>query len=126
MATASLLTIGRPNRKLLKVIPEIDNLRQNGLSVADIQRVLADQGIEVCYSTVFREVKKLEKRPAPKATPSPTASAPDAPSTTGQANTPETGADNVKRHSKSEADKFFESYRHNPILDKLDKLRKKP
>jgi hypothetical protein len=119
---------GRPNRKLLQRVAEIDNLRRQGFTVADIHRTLTAQGMTIGYSSVRRECRKLsenERRinptlsslpPSSSTPPTPNA----APSTTAIA----AGAKANNDSGKSKADVFFDSYvPSNPILDLLDRKR---
>ena len=51
----------------------------------------------------------------------PTGTAPDPPSVTGKASTPSTTSGQSIAKKKSNVDEFFDTYRHNPLLDKLGK-----
>lgn len=116
---------GRPNRKLRAMVAELDDLRRQGWSSADIHRSLAARGITVDYTTVRREIRKLEKR-AVTEMPSPAAVVSDAPALgANPSGQPET-SENKKPAGKSKVDEFFDTYQDNPILDKLDRQRKKP
>lgn len=103
--------VGRPNRKLLARLDQLKGWRNQGLSVADIHRAFIAEGVEVGYSTVFREVGKYERQktahnkveekiPATQLAETKTSS--DAP-------------------QKSKADRFFDTERVNPILERLKK-----
>ena len=103
--------VGRPNRKLLALLNELREWRQQGLSVADIHRAFIAQGVKVGYSTVFREVKKYERQSAGQNKPESLN-----PGTQKAATKTVT-----KVPSKSKADRFFDEERLNPILERLKK-----
>ena len=129
MGTTLLVPAGRPDRKLLNYVSEIKNLRTQGLSVADIHRTFAAQGIEVGYSSVFREVWRLEK-PArkvsrPAAAPLPAAPAPDSNALAAKAITQGTTSDQSNVKKKSSVDEFFDNNTHDPFLERLLERKKK-
>ena len=55
---------GRPDRKLRERVEQIAAWRADGFSVADILRALAQIGVAASYSSVYREVQKLEAKKA--------------------------------------------------------------
>lgn len=127
MSDQPVFVPGRPNRKLRALVAELDDLRRQGLSTADIHRWLATRGITVNYTTVRNEIRKLEQR-AVTNSPSPAATAP-LPSAVAAATavSPNVAAETSHGARKSFTDEFFDTHRpRNPILDKLDRMGKKP
>jgi hypothetical protein len=137
METTRSVIPGRPNRKLSQRVAEIDNLRSQGFTVADIHRTLTAQGMTIGHSSVRRECNELAEKereakavlpglspsgvalPAHDPAPSPTnvgTATPTVPGVVAVKTTRDSG--------KSKADAFFDTYvASNPILDLLDRKR---
>ena len=112
--TVEKIIPGRPNRKLREHVSQIVTWRNDGFSVADIHRALGLIGVAAGYSSVRREVKKLESKhtSAPKArTPTRNQTAPPAPIAPSKA-------------AYVDVDTFFNQTPSNPILDKIAKSKK--
>ena len=103
--------LGSAQRKLRTYLVEIGRLRNEGYTIAVILEALRARGVLVGWSTVQREIKRLEsacvtaapatvKRPAPAPSPSPVRVTPD------------------KLDQKSYIDEFFDSVDTNPLFRK--------
>ena len=109
---------GRPDRKLRERVEQIAAWRADGFSVADILRALAQIGVAASYSSVYREVQKLEtkaKRTAAKPRADTIPSKPEA--------SPQKAAAPSKA-AYVDVDTFFNQTPSNPILDKIAKSKK--
>lgn len=104
---------GRSNRKLRGYLSEITELHREGYTIAGICKVLCDAGIVIGWSTVQREVARLNKSPATTTTNTPQASPIDA--------TP--GTESVlpvqqKPATQADVERFFSTHISNPLLKK--------
>lgn len=124
MSDQPVFVPGRPNRKLREMVAELEVLRRQGWTAADIHRWLATRGIAVNYTTVRNEIRKLEQRTA-TAAPSPAAAAAHRPaSAMPTPASPVGAAASTDGTGKSFTDTFFDTHRPgNPVLDMLDRQR---
>ena len=99
---------GRANRKLRQYVAEIARLKDDGYTIEGIRKAFAEKGIAIGWSTVYREVARLEK---PGAVQSPNTAQPPTPSM----KKTDTKAATV------DVDDFFKTHVSNPLLQ-----RKKP
>ena len=100
---------GRANRKLRQYVAEIARLKADGYTIDGIRKAFAEKGIAIGWSTVYREVARLEKpgiAPSPKTAPLPT------PTSLRKTDT---------KAATVDVDDFFKSHVSNPLLQ-----RKKP
>ena len=100
---------GRANRKLREYVAEIARLKSEGYTIEGIRQAFGEKGIAIGWSTVYREVARLEK-----------------PNTAAVLNTllPPTPSNTKKTDTKAatvDVDDFFNSHVSNPLLQ-----RKKP
>ena len=100
---------GRANRKLRQYVAEIARLKNDGYTIEGIRKAFAEKGIAIGWSTVYREVARLEKSgavPLPNTAQPPTSSS-------------------MKKTDINAAtvdvDDFFKTHVSNPLLQ-----RKKP
>ncbi len=101
---------GRSNRKLRGYLSEITELHREGYTIAGICKVLCDAGIVVGWSTVQREVARLNKSPAT-----------NTPQTSPVDTTP--GTESVlpvtkKQATQADVERFFSTHISNPLLKK--------
>lgn len=111
--------IGNANRKLRGYVAEIARLKREGCTAAQIHRALTAAGVIVGISSVYREVRRLEKKALAERTaaPSPAVTAGATPAVTDAAD-----AKTADNSGKSVTDTFFDAHQyHDPLLDKLGK-----
>lgn len=106
---------GHARRKLRGLVSEIARLRAEGYTIRAIRQALDDAGIDVGWSTVQREVARLDRAPspAPRAarTPATKRAAP------AQAEQP---APRASRPAV-EVDSYFDQHIRNPLFRKRGK-----
>jgi ribosomal protein L12E/L44/L45/RPP1/RPP2 len=106
---------GHARRKLRGLVSEIARLRAEGYTIRAIRQALSDAGIDVGWSTVQREVARLDQAPAF------TSRAARTPATKPAA--PAKAAQPAPRAARAavEVDRYFNQHNTNPLFRKKGK-----